>query len=64
MEDGLEMMGDRYGSRGRNSRAAEKMDVEGEDYEAAELDEEDRELLGEVDAGESEEDEDEDMGDD
>jgi Ino eighty subunit 1 len=65
-QDGLDVMGDRYGSRsrGRNSRTAERMDVEGEEDEAAELDEEDRELLGEVDAGESEEDEDEDMGDD
>ena len=65
-QDGLDVMGDGYGSRsrGRNSRTAEKMDVEGDDDEAAELDEEDRELLGEVDAGESEDDEDEDMGDD
>ena len=62
-EDGMEMV-EIYGARGRSSRGVEKMDVEGEDYEAAELDEEDRELLGEVDAGESEEDEDEDMGDD
>lgn len=65
-QDGMEVMGDRYGSRSRagNSRTADRMEVEGEDDEAAELNEEDRELLGEVDAGESEEDEDEDMGDD
>ena len=50
-----------------NVRDEQKMEDEPDDETgAAELDEEDRELLGEVDAGESDEDEDEDedMGDD
>ena len=66
--DGLEVeAGYAYGSRqrSRSNRGMEKMDVDADDEDGtAELDEEDRELLGEVDAGESEEDEDEDMGDD
>jgi Ino eighty subunit 1 len=62
-QDGLEVVGNSYGSRQRGRsetrRRSENMDVEPDDEDgAAELDEEDRELLGEVDAGESEEDED------
>ena len=45
-------------------RDDQKMDIEPDDEDGGELDEEDRELLGEVDADESEEDEDEDMADD
>jgi Ino eighty subunit 1 len=61
--DGVESIGNAYGSRQRGrsgtGRRSENMDVEPDDEDgAAELDEEDRELLGEVDAGESEEDED------
>ena len=64
------------GQRGRTGRTSDprfavesirdgqKMDVEPDDEDGGgELDEEDRELLGEVDADESEEDDDEDMGD-
>lgn len=67
-KDGLEVGGDAYGSYGSRShvgRGMDKMDIDPDDEDgAAELDEEDRELLGEVDAGETEEDEDDDMGDD
>ena len=51
--------------RSEGMRDEQKMELEPDDEDGGgELDEEDRELLGEVDADESEDDEDEDMGDD